>query len=460
MNAPGGAIVRAALEVLAGGTLLLVPALWNGYPFVFPDTGSYVRHALELQGITDRPPYYSILILPLHATVSLWPVAFAQCCLAAGTLRGVAALLLPGLSSARFLAGVVLLVAFTSLPYHAAQIVPDLLAGLIPLFVFALVWGWPRISRLGRALLFAITAGACATHQSHLPLAIATFGVAGLARAGQGGGLREVARVAGLGAGAAGIAAGAFAAYGLVMVGRPTLAPDASLFLLARSAADGPALDYLEETCPSSGNAFCPERERLGADLVQILWEPGGALARTIERVGPEGARRAAREVIAGVLATRPAEVARAAAANTLRQLARFGALDTLCPPDCEPGTSVDIAISRHFAGEYRAFRGSRQLRGELPIAALRALHLAAFSVSALAVAAAIALAWRRGDAAFLGLCAVIASALVTNALVTGALSAPFHRYQSRIVWLVPLAALVGLTRRGVLPFRRSGSIG
>src|SRR5258705_756127 len=37
--------------------------------------------------IPDRPPYYSLLILPLHATLSLWPVALAQCCAVAASLR-------------------------------------------------------------------------------------------------------------------------------------------------------------------------------------------------------------------------------------------------------------------------------------------------------------------------------------------------------------------------------------
>ena len=39
------------------------------------------------------------------------------------------------------------------------------------------------------------------------------------------------------------------------------------------------------------------------------------------------------------------------------------------------------------------------------------------------------------------GFTAVVFAVVITNAIVTGALSAVVHRYQARVVWLVPLLA-------------------
>jgi hypothetical protein len=46
------------------------------------------------------------------------------------------------------------------------------------------------------------------------------------------------------------------------------------------------------------------------------------------------------------------------------------------------------------------------------------------------------------------GLLAGMLLAVLVNAFATGALSAPVDRYQARIIWLVPLAAALGLAPR------------
>lgn len=441
------ALARAALEISAGALLLMLPALANGYPFVFPDTGTYVRHVLERLAVADRPPYYSILILPLHATVSLWPIAFAQAWAAAGSIRVAGRLIGPELRGLRYLAVIAALAALTSLPWHAGQIVPDVLSGLLPLWVFSLTYGWERLDRVQRALWLAVIAGAGATHQSHLPLLVALFAAAAGVRLAQGYGARDAGRIAALGAGAAALVAVAFGVYGLALVGRVTLSPHGSVFLLARWLADGPALEYLAETCPASSNPFCAERERLDGDVDRFLWKEDGAVQRLTAEIGAERTRSAAAEIVSGTLATRPGGVARAAAENTLRQLTRFGTLDTKCPPGCGPDTSLGIAVRRYFPREYERMRQSRQLRGAWPIDAIRRVHGAVVVLSALLAAFTVARALRRRDSLLVGFAALALATLLANAFVTGALSGPFDRYQSRVIWLVPLTALFGLAR-------------
>jgi hypothetical protein len=50
---------------------------------------------------------------------------------------------------------------------------------------------------------------------------------------------------------------------------------------------------------------------------------------------------------------------------------------------------------------------------------------------------------WRRRLSRLLGLGTVIFSVVMANAFVTGALSTVEDRYQSRVVWLIPLLAIV-----------------
>ena len=48
--------------------MLLWPAVWNGYPIVFADTGTYLAQAIHRFAGWDRPVFYSMFMLPLHAT--------------------------------------------------------------------------------------------------------------------------------------------------------------------------------------------------------------------------------------------------------------------------------------------------------------------------------------------------------------------------------------------------------
>jgi hypothetical protein len=66
--------------------LLLWPAVLNGYPIVFADTGTYLAQAIHRFAGWDRPVFYSVFMLPLHATVTLWPVVVVQAVLAAWIL--------------------------------------------------------------------------------------------------------------------------------------------------------------------------------------------------------------------------------------------------------------------------------------------------------------------------------------------------------------------------------------
>jgi hypothetical protein len=42
------------VAIALAATLLLWPALWNGYPLVFSDTGTYVAQAIEHYAGWDR----------------------------------------------------------------------------------------------------------------------------------------------------------------------------------------------------------------------------------------------------------------------------------------------------------------------------------------------------------------------------------------------------------------------
>lgn len=437
-------IAVAAIEVVAATALLMVPALANGYPLVFPDTGTYLRQALELYGAPDRPPYYSLLILPLHMRLSLWPVAVGQALAAAVVLRLVFAALSPrGVEGVTYVATVAALAALTSLPWHTGQIIPDAFTALIPLLIFVLAYGAAELRWRAQAALCIVLAGMIALHFSHLPIAALLFAVAALLRLGAAG-WRDAVRVLVIGAVAAGLAAAAFLAYGFVLTGRPTLSPNGSVFMAARMIADGTGRAWLDEACPASGNPFCAERARLTGDPNDFLWAPDSPIERVTRAHGEAAMRAAAAQIVAGVIATRPAAQLNAGLVHFVRQITAFATLDTLCPDQCVDGAMVNRTIQRHFAHEHAAFLHSRQIEARWPIEMIRRVHAAVVLAGAAASVVLLVLAIRRRERRLAGLLMLAFAAVIINAAFTGPLSGVYDRYGSRVIWLLPFVAIVG----------------
>jgi len=144
--------------------------------------------------------------------------------------------------------------------------------------------------------------------------------------------------------------------------------------------------------------------------------------------------------------------------ANFARQLTLTRIGDTLS--SIHVGVAVRPRLELGFpAAELRRFDAALQLRDAL---APRAEVLAWLHPVVLALAAPFALlAWwrahRAGDRRRLGLALALLVGVAGNALATGALSMPHHRYQARVAWLLPVVALMALPAPRARPATQPG---
>jgi hypothetical protein len=136
---------------------------------------------------------------------------------------------------------------------------------------------------------------------------------------------------------------------------------------------------------------------------------------------------------------------------NTIEQLTRFDSGDGLERDwTAQAGSWIDRDFPRR---ESTAFHAARQQSGLLEVPpALAAVHRAAALAGIAAALVLLPLAWRRRHVATWFL-AVSLLTLPLSAAITGALSSPHDRYQSRIAWLP--AAMALLTVPVVFPHRR-----
>ncbi len=421
--------------IAVAALLMLWPALLNGYPLVFADTGTYLSQAIDLYLGWDRPVFYSLLLRSLHMTLTSWPVIVAQAGLVAWLLRLLMRCVLPSVSAWWLVPFTAALCACSALPWFVSQLMPDIFAPILVIVLLLLLVFPNRMRSAERHVLSGIGVLAIVVHTSHLPLALALLVTLGLLR-WWGGTLHrvELARAVAIPC----VGAMLLVAVNLVGHHRASVAPFGNIFLLARVIYDGPGREALHRFCPSAAWRLCPYVDALPTDSDHFLWDKSSPLYRA---GGPKAVSAEADAIIGAALRIAPLREARAVAANTVEQLTRFATGDGLQPWN----PTVRPVIARSFPGaELAAYDRARQTRGELTVPpALQAVHRIAAIAALLGLLLVLAVRGRRD--ALTAATAGLLLALLVNAAVTGGLSAPHDRYQARLVWLAgALVLLVG----------------
>jgi hypothetical protein len=531
--------VRIGRNLFVGLTLaacmlcMAWPALWNGYPIAFADTGTYLSQAMHHYLGWDRPVFYSLAIDGLHLGLTTWPVIVAQAAVAVLVLdqtrraMGVPRGWLPPL--------IVFLALTTWLPWLASELMPDLFTPLLVLLLSVLVFApsppaeetarpslWARWRRPALVLLAAFM---IATQQSSVPLSISLLSlmlplrliidfrlraaarltrnpVAGSPAAGSPAAGSPVTGSPAAGSPAAGspvtgspaagspaagspvtgsrgagkpfaarpaatrptagrlatpLLAPALAVAAMMLVNtigfsRVSISPYGNVFVLARVIYDGPGMDVLRQQCPSHGWVLCPFLDRFPDTANRFLWDKNSPVMLA---GGHRAVSADADAIIQAAIRAEPGKLLAATVDNTLVQLTRFASGDGLnaWPEQVDPWIDNDFS-----ATERAAFHAARQQRGALEVPPwLAATHRATALAGIAAALALLPLTWRRRPIAAAFLLTALLS-LPVSALVTGGLSAPHDRYQSRIVWLPACVAFLSIPALLSIPAPRRRS--
>ncbi|HEX2115987.1 MAG TPA: hypothetical protein VHM01_16395, partial [Alphaproteobacteria bacterium] len=235
----------------------------------------------------------------------------------------------------------------------------------------------------------------------------------------------------------------AIAALGHVAVnataGRgPVIAPTAPFSMLAGMIRDGTAQAYLAAHCPERRFQLCDR-------IAELRREPENFSADPL-RLAPRGEdgqswRDEARSIVAGVLRTYPAWQAGKVAEHTLRQLFVVDIDWLMLRRPAEQW--VGRYIRDHFPAEYPLYLGGRQGTARLSVDAVSMWHGFGAIVGATLSTFLFLEFARRGDRVMTMLFAIIAAALLANALLTGGLTQVEGRNQSRVIWLAILYAAI-----------------
>jgi hypothetical protein len=436
---------RVAVQWLVAGAamtvILLMPALLNGFPLVFADTGGYLARAHERTLDIGRSTLYGAFLRagqPLH----FWPCILLQA--AAAVWMIVLTLRTHGLGSRPLLALAVVagLTMLTGLPWFASQLMPDIFIPLAVLGLYLLAFRTAACTRAEIAVLIALVAIAIAVHMSMLALAIALLAAFAL--------MRLVARKLQLERPRLILPASA-AAAGLTLALLSNLAitntfaftPGGTTFLFGRLVQDGIIARHLEDNCPRADIRLCAYRNEMPTGADDWIWN----YASPLHKLGWwRGYEDEAQRIIVETFWRYPGAHIKAGLRATIDQLITLRTGEGMHSRDNAHAESVLSQLAPEAAS---VFKTSRQQRNGFDFGVINAVHvpIAVVCTATLLAAAAFGF-WRGVNSPAMTLATVVLLALVANAAICGFFSNPNNRYQNRIVWLAPFALTILLLER------------
>jgi hypothetical protein len=433
------------LQFLALGIaayLLLWVAIFNGYPVVYPDTGEYLIDSLVLQPPVYRTIIYSLFIRLVSFGMTPWLVVLGQGVITIFMLCTVCDYLFQNRTASErrpvvFLGLVVFLAFGTSLPWFVGQLMPDVFTGVLFLSVFLLLYD-SKLSLERTSLVSFVLSISVGCHLSHLVeltlLLVAILVLRAFEGARQFWPTRSTKGIIGF------VLVPIMASAAVVALSNWheemgfTLSPGGHMFVLGRLVESGLVGDYLEKQCAIEQLTPCKYLHDLPRTADEFLW---GSHPLLREMGGWLGSKKEANKIVFATIRHSPIRFLAECSKQTLRQFVSF-----------KPGEgnssfrsqSLFKVFQQLFPGDIPRYQLTKQWTGSLQKFAhrLTRLHTVVFWSC---LGASLVVLGTRGVRARAAnqLFVLTLIFLLSNALVTGALSTIHDRYQSRVSWLMGL---------------------
>lgn len=423
------------LYLLIAAFVLLWPAIWNGYPLVFSDTGTYIASAFEQNVPFDRPIGYGDFIQFFSQGISLWLVVYAQAFFAVYLLWQVVKMFFEKKHyTAHFLLTVVLAL-YTTLPWMTSQIMPDIFTGL--LFLIVVVFVFAERSWFERFVLIVLMMIFLITHTANFVLCVAMLVVMGcvvlLFKTFKNSKKTYLLRLAtmlvvSLFGPAFFIATNYHEGYGI------TVSPSSSVFMMARMSDAGIIQNFLAEHCGTETYYLCKFQTYIPSGET-FLWDDKSPT----NLAGWKSVKDEYQKILSRIFAEPKyllsfafdsfGRSARLFFMTGLESYMRYG----------EAGP-IYIQVKKYFPHELAQYIGARQYQGFFEsVTGFYVVFSGAFYVSAMFI---LFMVYRK-ETKFMEtwLFAFVFVFLVLNAVLLATLSGDYGRYQERVVWLMGLCA-------------------
>jgi len=437
--------ILTVLYFILTAVILCFPAFYNGYPLFYTDSALYLEAAHKLIPTIERPIGYGLFIRLTSREVTLWSTVLIQGIIASLLIYHS---MITVIKADRFkrihhFITLVFLSLFTSLGWFVGQLMPDVFSGFLVLVFFNVVYGKNNILSY---ILYAILIGIIIfSHLSNIPLLMCLIVITGIIILFTKSRILKIhilRRLAFLGL-VFGVSLISLAIYNYRQFSRLSLSPSGAVFFFARLIDTGVVDTYLNENCEGSAYRVCAYKDSIPSTSQAFLWHAEGIFYKM---GGWQNYYEEAGQINKAIL-TSPKYYKTLIwnfAGATALQLVSFnvgGDFYNFTDGSWRP--VYDKCIENFPRDEMRVnFLNTRQSREVLKFSTLNYIYNVIIIISLILVIIYFNRCRKASDYSFIFIINIIIG-IVCNAAICANLSNVLNRYQSRVIWLLPLAALV-----------------
>jgi hypothetical protein len=439
------------LIYLGVGTLILsIIGLYNGYPLVYSDTGTYIESGFEKYIPFDRPITYGLFVSLSSLGHSVWVVITIQNLITAFVVYETLKLFFKGKEyfSQVYYSVLLFLVIATGIGWYTNQIMPDMFAPLLILVLYNIMLGdnKPIYTKI---ILYVILIFSLVAHFSHLLIGTSLIAIAILLRLILKNSLRH-------------ISLRRLYLIGVLILVSWTIIPSVNywlerqfilskgshIFLMAHLNDTGILQKFLNENCSSpefQHLKLCSYKDSLPPDLASFMWTDD-----IIQKTGGWINSEDEYKTIINETLKRPKYLL----LNIYRSLT-YGFIQ-LTKNDIGQGLTAYKEgsppyrfLELWFPYELNNYKNSKQNKWDG--IGLEFDFLNTISNMLLVLCLFLCIVIFTGKLQFevsknsLQLLVFVLIAIVLNSFITAGLNSPGDRFQARVVWLLPMAIIIFL---------------
>ncbi len=432
--------LKCARRIAAYGIAIVVlclPMLWNRFPLMFDDVAGYMERWPTASLALGRSTVFGTLVW-FARTSAFVPVVLLQALVTTFVVDRALAAYVPKRASWVLPATIAALSATSAIAFNVCKPIPDAWAAPALLALYLLAWHGESFRTWSRAALVAIVAFAGASHMATYAVLVGltlVYAVAWLWRRRLGFAPNLALAMPAAWSGFAILMLG-----NLVVAGQLMPAAEGEIFLFGRMIEDGMVGDVLAEGCPRPDWQLCGYRDTMPTYAEAFVFIPDSPLRKIGGPYDPK-VRAEIAAIIMQSLIHHPIDNAVRAAELIAMQFVDFGTggvMDPLTPEVTPP------SIARYVPQLLPAFEAARQQSEAVDLDAWSDWVVVPVSaVSSFALPLIAVLLWRAGRRREALMPGFLLLALLSNAAICGIVVGSNDRYQARLVWLAPLAALL-----------------
>ncbi len=387
----------------------------------------------------DRPIVYGLFIRYISMLESLWFVIYVQGLMVSYVFYTLFSLFFTSHKKLvlAFISYVFLITFFTGASVNVSQLIPDIFT---PVVIIATIIFLISDKLLPRQILmlFIISVIGIASHNSHLLLVLGLivlyylYSFISKSIELRKNALRHLLIFLPLL-----ITSALLNNVISVTLGKGFSPPNGShVFLMGHFLEIGLLDRYLDETCETKKYKICAYKENIPANF---LWDFDNS---PLYKTGGWEANKAEYNAIIIDMLTTPKYLKKLiikSISNGFQQLFTFDTGDTPRLPDDQP---ANLAVKSIFKDEFRAYQASKQYGGRLDYTLLNNMqkYVSAISLFASLLFLLVPLPISNN---IRNITVFIIGALILNAFICAGLSGVVARYQSRVIWLLPIPVLI-----------------